>query len=77
MKYLIQGMAMLSDVMLIVAAFGLIYYAYITGNVLLWGIAIILLLLSYNTWVSQGGFIAWTRSGRNAFFTNWDKITRR
>ncbi len=76
MKCLVQFMAMLSDVMLIAAAIGLSYYAYIRGNVILYVISFILLSLSYNTWKSQGGFIAWTKKGRKAFFTEWDKMVK-
>ena len=77
MKYLVQGMAMLSDVMLIIAAIGVSYFAYTQANIILYIISIILLLLSYNTWKSQGGFIAWRKKDRKAFMTNWDEITKR
>ena len=77
MKYLVQGMAMLSDVMIILAALSLSYYAYTTGKGIFYGISFVLLLLTYKTWKDQGGFIAWTKEGRKAFFTNWDKITKR
>jgi len=77
MKYLVQGMAMLGDIMLIVAAISMICFAFKSGNLLLWGISIVLLLLSYNTWKSQDGFIAWRKKDRKAFMTNWDEINRR
>jgi len=77
MKYLVQIMVILGDIMLIVAAISMICFAFKSGNLLLWGISIILLLLSYNTWKSQDGFIAWTKKGRKAFYKNWDEINRR
>lgn len=76
MKYLVQIMAMLSDVIIGVAVMTLLYFAYRTGSVLFWFFSIILLLLTFNTWRSQGGFIAWTKKGRQSFFREWDKIKR-
>lgn len=77
MKYLIQMMAMLSDVLIILAVIGLLYGLIGVSNLLLWVLGALLLLSTYKIWKSQGGFIAWTKQGRKAFFKNWDEINRK
>lgn len=77
MKYLIQMMAMLSDVLIILAVIGLLYGLIGVSNLLLWVLGALLLLTTYKIWKSQGGFIAWTKQGRKAFFKNWDEINRK
>ena len=77
MKYLVQIMAMLSDIIIAVACVSLLYYTITHPSLLLILITIFMLAMTYNTWKSQGGLIAWTRKGRTAFFKNWDDIVRK
>jgi len=77
MKYLVQMMAMFSDVLIVLMAVLLFYSIFKAGSVLFALIAIVLLLVSYRTWKDTGSFIAWTKEGQQAFFTNWNKITKK
>lgn len=74
LKHIVQGMAMFSDLLILAATLGLIYACLTTGSLFLIIVSAIMLRLTYDTWKSQGGFIAWTKSGRTAFSTGWDKI---
>jgi hypothetical protein len=76
MKYLIQGMVMLADLMIIAAVFGLLYSCFTIRHPLVWIISIILLFSAYKVWDLQGGLFAWTKEGRKSFFTGWDKIMK-
>ena len=53
MKYLMQGMAMFSDVLIVLAAIGLFYGMVKIGNPFLGLIGIFLLLMTYRTWKDQ------------------------
>jgi len=72
MKFLVQMMAMFSDVIIVLVAIILFYNVFKMGNVFFAFIAIMLLLMTYRTWKDTGGFIAWTKKGRKAFYKNWD-----
>ena len=74
MKYLVQMMVMFSDIIVVLMAIVLFYAVFKTCNALFALIAIALLLITYRTWKDTGGFIAWTKKGRKAFFKNWDEI---
>jgi hypothetical protein len=77
MKFLIQAMVMFSDVLIVLAAIVLFYSVFKMGSVIFALIVTVLLLTTYRTWKDQGGFIAWTKKGRQAFFKNWDEINER
>ena len=77
MKYFIQGMAMLSDVIILLAVLGAFYGIAQTTNPILYIIIIsILLFYTYKTWKRQGAFTAWTKKGRKKFYDNWDKVNK-
>ena len=76
MKYLVQIMAMFSDILILAASLSLLYYTITHPSLLMVCITLFMLAMTYDTWKSQGGLIAWTKKGRTAFFKNWDEITR-
>lgn len=76
MKFLIQMMVMFGDVLIVLAAIVLFYSIFKMGSVLFALLAAVLLLMTYRTWKDTGGFIAWTKKGRKAFFENWDELTK-
>ncbi len=74
MKFLIQMMVMFGDVIIVLAAIVLLYAMVKSGNVVFGIFVTIMLITAYKTWKETGGFIAWTKKGRKAFFENWDKM---
>jgi hypothetical protein len=68
MRYIILGVTMLGDIIIwtvIVSALHLMSY-----NIFAWLIAILIVI----EWHRTGGFIAWTRDGRQKFLTNARRI---
>jgi len=76
MKYIVQIMAMVSDIVIGAACISMIYYTITHPSVFMIILSLFLLGATYNTWKEQGGFIAWTRKGRKNFSKNWDDIMR-
>jgi hypothetical protein len=68
MRYFIQIIAMLGDLIVIGVCAFLIYSD--PWNPIFWFI----IYLTFKAWNSTGGFIAWTPSGIRAFMTNAKKL---
>jgi hypothetical protein len=76
MKYLLQIMAMLSDLLLGGAALVLLYYTSTHPSILMIILTAFLLTMCYSAWKDTGGIIAWTKKGRRNFSKNWDEIMK-
>jgi len=72
LKWGIQVSTMLTDIIIILVAIGLVYETIVIGSIPIYVISASLLVLGYLTWKSQGGFIAWT--SRKKFSDNFYKI---
>jgi len=70
--YMIQVFAAISDVIILAMAVILLSYAMVSGDILIIVGSIGLVLAAYETWKSQGMFIAWTHSKQ--FISNWKKM---
>jgi len=77
LKWLVQTMVMISDIIIICMTLLIIICAYQTGSLILWLIVIFLLYNCYISWKDQGGFISWTSKGRQSFFNGWNDITKK
>ena len=76
LKWSIQILTMLSDLILI-AAIGVGIYAIITTPIIpLKVIMAVLMVGAYHTWKDQGGFMSWRKKDRQLFSENWDKIMK-
>ena len=76
MKHLLQIMVMFSDLLILAASIYLLYYTITNPSFYMVIVTIILLAMTYRTWVKQGAFLAWTKKGRANFSKNWDDIMR-
>jgi len=68
----LQILVMMSDIAIIVAVVVIASYAIAMHSLLFAAIAAVSIKLTYETWRSQEGFIAWTH--RKQFMENWKKI---
>lgn len=68
LRYFFQIVVMLADIAIIAAVAFVLYMDPL--NVLVW----IIIVLTFQTWNSQGGFIAWNPKNIKAFFQNAKKL---
>lgn len=68
MRYVIQIIVMLSDILIIAVAAWLLYKA--PSNVTVW----IIVFLTFRAWRNQGGFIAWKPSNVRMFMREAKRI---
>lgn len=74
LKWAVQIMCMLGDLMLLTAAVVVIITTFKSGSLFLSIVGVVIIAIAYKTWKGQGGLIAWRE--RKQFMYNWDKLTR-
>ncbi len=72
MRYLIQALAMLGDLMLIAAVLGSIYFSF--KNPFLLVITLILIFATFKSWKNTGAFMAWYPKNIKKFLANAKEI---